>query len=320
MYQQPSRKIVFRRQREFGQIFTDAFKYLKFNFKALMVAVLLIPGPLLLIAGGFNGYLQSISSNPSSLLTMGGMGNAYDIVASMLSVMLPYLFFFFLASIVFNAVVNRYLILSQEKPEGETISVSDLMRYLPKDAWRLFYNYLLFNLVMIAAMIPFVLLAMIPVLGIILIIIILIFGMLLMGPNLMYAITNSTYLVLRDEILITTAFGKTWRYMKGNYWYTWLLLVASYLIISIASSIFALPQMILSMVSSFSRFNPDNYEYSGGGNYTTLFVIFGMIAVLGQFLLMPLLNIFTTLTFHSHEEAEDGTGLKERINEIGLDS
>ena len=95
MYQQPSRKIEFRRQRDFGQIFTDSFKYLKFNFKSLIVAVLLLPGPLLLIAGGFNGYLQSISSNPSSLLTMGGMSNAYDIITSMLIIMLPYLFFFF---------------------------------------------------------------------------------------------------------------------------------------------------------------------------------------------------------------------------------
>ncbi len=108
--------------------------------------------------------------------------------------------------------------------------------------------------------------------------------------------------------------------MRGNYWYTWLLLVVAYLMISIASSIFSLPQIILSAISSLSRFNPENYEYSGGSDYTVLFVIFGMIAVLGQFLLMPLLNIFTTLTFHSHEEAAEGTGLKERINEIGLDN
>ncbi len=316
MYQQPSRKVEFRRQRDFGQIFTDSFKYLKFNFKSLAAAVLLLPGPLLLIAGGFNGYLQSISSNPSSFFTMGGMSNVYDTVMTMLAVMLPYLFFFFLASVVFNAVVNRYLILSQQMGEGETITVSDLIKYLPKDAWRLFYNYLLFTLVTSVVMIGVVLLMFIPILGIVMFIL----AMLLMGPNLMYVITNSSYLVLRDEILITQAFGKTWRYMRGNYWYTWLLLVACYFIISIASSIFSLPQIILSFVNTMTRFNPNNYEYSDGGNYTTLFVIFGMIAVLGQFLLMPLLNIFTTLTYHSHEEAEDGTGLKERINEIGLNS
>lgn len=316
MYQQPSRKIEFRRQRDFGQIFTDAFKYLKFNFKSLILAVLLLPGPLLLIAGGFSGYLQSISSNPSSLLTMGGMNNAYDIISSMLMVMLPYMFFLFLASIVFNAVINRYLILSQSSQEGESIMISDLMKYLPKDAWRLFYNYLLFTLVSFAVMIGLVLLLFIPILGFVM----LFFGLLLVGPNLMYAITNSSYLVLRDEILITQAFGKTWRYMRGNYWYTWLLLVVSYLIIMIAGSIFAIPQMILSFYNTLTRFNPENYNYSDGSNYSTLFIIFGMIAVLGQFLLMPLLNIFTTLTFHSHEESEDGTGLKERINEIGLNN
>ncbi|MDP2386309.1 MAG: hypothetical protein Q8M29_08050 [Bacteroidota bacterium] len=316
MYQQPSRKIEFRRQRDFGQIFTDSFKYLKFNFKTLMISVLLIPGPLLLIAGGFNGYLQSISSNPASFFTMGGMSNIYDMLSSMLTVMLPYLFFFFLASVVFNAVVNRYLILSQERQEGDTITVSDLMKYLPKDAWRLFYNYLLFTLVSMLVMVGVVLLMFIPILGILMFI----FGILLVGPNLMYAVTNSSYLVLRDEILITQAFSKTWRYMRGNYWYTWLLLVVSYLIISIASSIFSLPQIILSTVNTLSRFNPENYGQSDGGNYSTLFIIFGMIAVLGQFLIMPLLNIFTTLTYHSHEEAEDGTGLKERINEIGLDN
>ncbi|HEY1039454.1 MAG TPA: hypothetical protein VGF30_08630 [Bacteroidia bacterium] len=317
MYQQPSRKVEFRRKRDFGQIFTDSFKYLKFNFKGIMGAVLLLPGPLLLIAGGFNGYLQSISSNPSSFLTMGGVSNMYDAMSSIFMVMLPYLFFMFLASVVYHAVVNRYLILSQQNPDGETIGIQELMKYLPKDAWRLFYNYLLLSLVSLVVMIALVILMFIPILGVLMLVV----GILLVGPNLVYVITNSSYLVLRDEILITQAFMKTWRYMRGNYWYTWLLLVVAYLIVSIASSIFALPQIILSLVNTFTRFNPNNFQYDGGGdNHSTLFVIFGMIAVLGQFIVMPLLNIFTTINYHSHEEEEEGTGLKQRIDEIGINN
>jgi hypothetical protein len=323
MYQQQrSTKVVFNRQRDFGKIFTDAFKFFKYNFKNLLGAVLLISGPLFLIMGGISGYMQATGNDIANMFSMRRVMNRsfmsdFDI-SEFLFVMLIYWLVSIIAYVIYAAIVNRYLILSQQKEEGEKITIAEIMRYLPADAWRLFYNYLLLGLVAIAFVIGMVVVMLIPILGVLAIIV----GLLLMGPNLIYALTNAPYLVLKEEILITQAFSKSWRYMRrtGNYWWTWVIIVVTYMIVSIASFIFALPQFILTMVSTFSRLRFDQYgDYSddGSGIGPVWFIVCAMITVLGQHLLMPLLSIFTVLNYHSHEEEEEGTGLMQRIDEIG---
>jgi hypothetical protein len=324
MYQQPrSTKVIFNQQRDFGKIFTDAFKFFKYNFKSLLGAVLLVAGPLFMIAGGINGYLQAMGNDLSSLfsfrsITRRSYLSDFD-VSDYLFMMLVYFIVLMAAYVVYSAIVNRYLILSQKKQEGEKITTAELMQYLPADAWRLFYNYLLLTLVALVFTIGLVIVLMIPILGALAFLV----GFLLVGPNLMYALTNAPYLVLRDEILITQAFGKSWKYMRitGNYWWTWLLMVVAYIMISVASVVFALPQLVLTMVSTFSRLRFDEYGDGGDSGVGAIwFIIFAIIAVVGQHLLMPLLNMFTALTYHSHEEMEEGTGLKDRIDQIGLNS
>jgi hypothetical protein len=324
MYQQQrSTKVVFNRQRDFGKIFTDAFKFFKYNFKNLLGAVLLISGPLFLIMGGISGYLQAMGNNilsmfnPRRMMNRGWM-NDFD-TSEFLLIMLIYWLVSVVAYVVYAAIINRYLILSQQKEEGEKITISELMRYLPADSWRLFYNYLLLGLVIIAFCIGLFIVMLIPILGALAIFV----GVLLVGPNIFYALTNAPYLVLKEEILITQAFGKSWNYMRrtGNYWWTWLIMVVAYIIVMIAAGLFALPNTILTWVSTFSRLRFDQYgDYSddGSGTGAIWFIVFAMIAMLGQHLVMPLLNMFTVLTYHSHEEEEEGTGLMQRIDEIGV--
>lgn len=309
----PSRKIDFRKQRDFSAIFSDAFKYFKFNFKHLILSVLLLAGPLLIIAGGLNGYLQSIGSNPSALIGVNSLKNPMSALNDIISVMLPFLFFAMLGAIVYSAVVSRFLILSQQKSEGEEITIAELLRHLPKDTWRLFYNYLLLGLVASLFALVIVVIAFIPVLGIILIIV----GLILAGPNISYAVSNASYLVLRDEISILAAFSKTMNYMRGNWWATWAIVFCSMMIVGVASLIFTLPQAVYSIITTFSRMKTETYT----DETTSLwFIVFAIIAMLGQHLLSPLMNIFYTLTYHSHEESEEGTGLKSKIEEIGSDN
>ncbi len=50
------------------------------------------------------------------------------------------------------------------------------------------------------------------------------------------------------------------------------------------------------------------------------FILFVIIVMLGQYILMPMVTIFCTLTYHGHEEEEEGTALKSKIDEIGLNN
>ena len=86
-------------------------------------------------------------------------------------------------------------------------------------------------------MIPIAFIAIIPFFGAFVIII----AMLLAGPQIGYTIAAANYLVLRDKILITVAFQKAWGYMKPNFWWTWLIVVCSALMVGIMGAIFNIP-------------------------------------------------------------------------------
>lgn len=309
-YQPP--KINFRRQRDFGQLFTDVFKFIKLNFKSLFLCMLLIPGPLLIIAGGFNGYLQSINADPARFFSYGSIRNPMDAIAEMMGIMLPYIFFAWLAALTASATVNRFFVLYQQKETNNSIEVSEIIRYLPGDVWRLFYNGLLLGLVMVAVVIAIVIIAMIPVLGILALIV----GILLLGPPLYYALVSGNYLVIRDRILITSAVSKAWKYMRGNFWWTWLIVVVSTMMVGIMGFIFGLPMAIMQIID-----NPVfNRNYDGGESNLVLYVILGIIATIGPQLLSPITVLFNVLAYHSYEETEEGSGLKDKIDEITLDS
>lgn len=308
----PSRKVDFKQQRDFSAIFSAAFKFLKFNFKNMALAVLALPGPLLMIAGGLNGYMQAAGSDFNSMLGMNAIQDPMQIVSEIISVMIPFIIVAMLAGIVYSAVISRYLILSQQKQEGEEVTIAELIRFLPKDAWRLFYNYLLLGLVSILAILGIVLIAFIPILGVIVIVV----GLLLIWPNLSYALRNASYLVLKDEISILAAIKKTFRYMRGHWWSTWGIVFCASMIIGLASLVFTMPQAVYNMMNTFSRMRAD----SGDDDNSITLIVLAIIAMVGQYTLMPLFNVFCALIYHSHEEEEEGTALKSKIDEIGLNS
>jgi len=301
-------KIEFRKNRDFGQLFTAVTSFVKFNFKSVMVCMLIIPGPLFLIAGCFYGYMQALGTDPSKMVGFGMFRDPVGAMMDIFSAMLPYFLFLILGSLVSTATVNRYFIIYQERGENNSISIGDIVKHLPADVWRLFYNNLLLGLLSIAFLIPVAIIAMIPILGALALVV----GALLAGPQLAYAIIAGNYLVLRDEILITAAISKAWRYMRGNFWWTWLIVVVGSLIVGVISVVFTLPMTILTVFNTVTRMNTDV-----ASNNTVLYVVLGTLTILGPQLLTPITRLFSVLTYHSYEEAEEGTAIKEKIDQMG---
>lgn len=301
-------KIEFRKSRDFGQLFSAVTSFIKFNFKSVMICMIIIPGPLFLIAGCFYGYMQALGTDPSKMVGFGMFRDPFNAMMDILSAMLPYFVFLFLGALASTATVNRYFILYQERGENNSIGVGDIAKHLPADVWRLFYNNLLLGLIMLAFLIPIAIIAMIPILGVLAIVV----AALLAGPQLAYAIIAGNYLVLRDEILITAAISKAWRYMRGNFWWTWLIVVVGSLIVGFISVVFTLPMTILTVMNTFTRMSTHASD-----NNTVLYVILGTLTILGPQLLTPITRLFSVLTYHSYEENEEGMSLKEKIDQIG---
>lgn len=304
-------KIEFRKVRDFGQLFNDVFRFHKYNFKTIFVCVLLIPGPLFLIAGGFYGYLQSMGSDPSRLIGLGMIKNPMGILSNMLTFMLPYFVLAVLGALASSATIKRYFIIYQERGENNSITVGDIVKHLPADMWRLFYNGLLLVVISIIFLLVLFVIALIPILGMLAIV----FGMLILGPPIAYAITAGNYLVLRDEVSIIDGTRKAWDYMRGNFWWTWLIVVVAALIVGIVGAIFGAPMSILTMVNTFSRLSADSVSETS----SIVYIILGTIAIFGPQLLVSITTLFSVLAFHSYEELEEGTMLKDKISQIGVD-
>lgn len=308
MHNNQTPKIDFRKVRDFGQLFTEVFRFLKYNFKTIFLCVLLIPGPIFLIAGAFYGYLQSLGTNPSNVMGVGIFRDPMSAFTQIMSAMLPYFILVILGSLAASATINRYFILYQERDANNNITVGDILKHVPGDMWRLFYNGLLLMFIVFLIMIPVAFIAMIPLIGFLAIVI----ALLLAGPQLRYAITSGFYIVLRDKILITKAVSKAWKYMGGNFWWTWLIVVCASLIVGIMGAVFSIPMAIMGMANTFSRISHD----VATSNNSVLYVVLGIFAIFGPQLLAPIATLFSVLTYHSYEEGSEGEALKEKINAI----
>jgi len=297
-----SEKINFNLKRDGSAIILDGFKWIKQNFKTVTLFTLLIPGPFLMLAGGINGMLQQSGFDLSLFMDPAKSKEAISQLMELMPRLIPFVVFSMLGSLIYTAVINRYLILYTQAHHN-SITLKNMIHFLPKDVWRLFYNYFFFSLLAIVLVTCIILLVMIPVLGALIFVSLL----LLAGPNLYFALKNASFLILRDEVSIFYAIIRTFKKMKGNWWLTWFITIGSTIMVSIASLVFTLPQWVYNTMVAFSGFNPD---ISGAANHSTFwFVFFGIIAIVGQYTLFPIINILTVLTHHSNPETPEAEHL-----------
>lgn len=307
-------KINFRESRDFGTLFNVAFRFLKQNAKAFFSALLLIAGPLYLVTGGLYGLYQhdTIQHIGFGSSPFGNFGWTY--------------FAFILSAFVSHALlistVYHFMIVYKEKPEGEPITVSDVSRSLFSNLGAFlgcFFGLLIISIIFVAVLVllGFLFYAGSPGL-LILFAFLFIIGMLLSFPNLLF-IYMSTFLVcIKDGVGVGEAISRARYYMKENYWWTWVIIFVAYLGASVASFIFSLPELIVTLSSTFSR----TRGILGGDGYgdddssAMLFIIFGIVYMIGTALVHAVLVLISGLHYYSLEEKQEGTGLMERINEI----
>ena len=134
---------------------------------------------------------------------------------------------------------------------------------------------------------------------------------LILGPNLLWQLSTSFLVIISDNEIPFTAFGRTRIVMKRNYWWTWIIVVSVSIIVLFISLMFALPLGIVTFIRTFT--------IARGGSEDTS-IIYLVIFVFSSFfstLTYSLIYIVCGFHYFSLAEKQDGTGLLERINEIG---
>jgi len=310
-------KIEFRKERDFGSILGDSLKFIKQNFKSFFGSVILIVGPFILLMGLGYAYMQTsmmnmMYSKPSNPFAM--FNSTYFLSIGVM------MFCGLLANILLSGVVYNYMIIYQEKQFGEAITVSEVGKRVWSNIGRLTIASIIFILVFILVLTVLVLIGVgfVSMLGSVagvLLALVLIFGILIFAPVFAYFIPAAFFVVVRDESFIFASMAKVKKYLSGNFWWTWLIMVVALFGLGILQMLFNLPASIVSMMNTFTRMSDMNNLQPEAGNNILLMVFY----TLGMFLTYctsSISHLISAFNFMSHEEQHEGKGLMSRIDEI----
>lgn len=315
-------RIRYRKVREFGPIFSASFGFIKQNFRSLYGSIFLIAGPFLLIGSTVAGVSFTSFFNES-------LGSRYQggnsIMSELIIAYLTSVLVFFIGYSVFLVVLNKAIIEGEKTEDGlrtkfKSISSGLFMSY----AWML-GQLLLLGLVLLVAVIFLSLFfgGFFSVLGpmfndsffIGMLVIFLTLGFyFVLLPVLTYVAISAMFVCQRDNINIFASIGKTVRYMKDNFWNTWLVGFVSFILYFVLSMLTFLPFYVAWIASFFSRMRnltQDGQQEGSSSLYLILFM--AAIALLGTFS-VSIHYIINVFQFGNLEERREGSSVLEKIN------
>lgn len=303
-------KINFRQDRDFGETFGVSIRFLKQNFKPFMACLLAIAGPFLLISAMAGAYYQSSAltaysfTNPRPFDIFNRLGWPYVI--------------FILAAIVGNlslvATVNGYLIEYQEKGPGN-VTVAGVTQVVIRNIGGVLATFFVMFLLIILAIVVVggIMIGIgsaVPFFAVLLAFA-LIIGMIILFPPFMWQLSAMYLIKMQEGRGVMESFGRTREVMRDNFWWTWVIVICSSLAIGIISFVFTIPQAAYQMVLMFSHLR-------GGDQETSIpFLVVSTVCTYCATQLYSGLYVINAFHYYSLAEKHDGTGLMERINEIG---
>jgi hypothetical protein len=274
--------IELRRLRDFGQIITDSFTFLKENFKPLFIALLITCGFFIIL-----GTISSVFAYMKMTSVFTFDLNSYNAQAYSVS---------YILSIIINAFI---LILTQAFIH--LITICYISVYIQKnntqptlaEVWGYFkfYFFRVFGS------------------GILLIILSAIGFMLCIIPGIY--LMPIFYLIIPIIVIENTSFGyafnKSFRLIKDNWWLVFGVIFITSLIVSIAASFVSIPISVITVGSKFLSLK----------SYTLpLLIIFSTLRnILNLAYALPAIAI--CLCYFNLAEQKEGTGLLDRIEKLG---
>jgi hypothetical protein len=281
--------IEFLKPRDFGEIINDTFIFIRQNFKPLMKYFFIFCGFFLLASTAMSVLEQiKIMKNINNLNADNyNQSNPYSAFSFMDPGYFLTLFFLWLEYTAMTVTFLCYITLY--KQNGNTVPNTDEM-------WGYFKFYFL------------------KILGSSLVITILIIAGLVfcLIPGIYLAIIFALIppIMIIENTSFGYAFNQSFRLIKDNWWVTFGSLVVIYIVLYVASMIVVIPATILNAGSIFMHFTKG----------TTVSITATVIATVLQqiahiFHVLPIVAV--SLCYFNLTESKEGTGLIERINQLG---
>ena len=309
------------RTRDIGALFGDTFTYLKLNFKSFFGTILVFAGPFFLLNSLASSFIFRISMG-----NMLGYSNPMQMLSDMALPFFLVILFSILGSAVYNTVVNEYMLIMDESPEGDKPGPSAIRQRFFSSFWR---NLGTMFLVMLFSIIVYLLSALIlgvviflfksmGVVGVLLMVLLFMFLFIIILPVYMYMIVAIVFTGQRHKIGFFSAYGKVMSYLRGNFWITWVMSFLGGLTTYILIILAYLPVYVFTAVSFFTRMNLNNLD-AVNNIQNEVPICVTIITSVVSLLIVCISSIYLVMmNFHSAglEEKATGKNLLDKIDSL----
>ena len=276
-----------RKSRDFGQIISDSFQFLRENFKPLFSALLVICGIFILIGtvtstfqytGMMGVYSQAF--NPDSTNGLEVSGYTYSYVLSILF----NAFIILLLELCIYLTTMSYISVYLER-RGAKPTLAAVWGYFRYYFFRAFGSgFVLFLLIMVG-----IVCCVIP------------------GIYLGVVFSLVIPIIVMENASFGYAFNKSFRLIRDNWWFVFGMSIVTGLIVSVVNSIAGVPLTVFTLMGSF--FQHKSYTLP-------LIIIFSFMRNL-LMLAYTLPNTAIALCYFKLSEEKEGLGLLGRMENFG---
>jgi len=290
--QQPNLELS--KTREFSDLISDTFQFIRENFKPLITCFFVLCG-FFMVANFVLLFMQELKilNTTTTIVTD---PNNFDVSSPSTAFSRIFGWQYFL-TLLFGMLTYSVMIITvtsymavYKKKGNQPATVEEVWGYLKYYLFKIFGSGILLALLLVIAfvccLIPGIWLY--PIVG-------------LMFP-----------IMIVENASLSYAFNQSFRIIKGNWWTTFGALFISAFIAGVALMVVAIPTSLLAFGSMYLHPNMAGVSKP----FLALYLAF---AEIGHVLyILPLVTL--TLSYFSLNENKEGTGLMERINQMGNDT
>ncbi len=314
-----TKKIRFNEYRDFGQVFGNTFGYLKQNFKSFFGTILVLAGPFFLLSNIASSFLLKYSFG-----SMTAVKSPVELLSEMIAPLSISIFLSLIGFSVYTTIVNEHTILNDELPDNEHPNLSMISSRFFGSYWRNLGNMFMILIALFAAYIIvggfFVITAIgtasVGVLGIFFIFILMIFILFFVLPIVFYLITAIIYTGQVHKLGFFSASRKVIKYLRGNFWRTWLLSFCGGIVCYMLMMVAYIPIMVMMMMSTFSRLNLDPNTNSFEQDTPVLLIIITTIVGLLIIGIYSIYMVMMNMQCAANEEKHEGKNILQKIEQL----
>jgi len=273
-------KIVFRQARDFSGILNATFAFIRQNFRKLGKAILFIVGPFIVLSGILYGLYNA------EVATMAAESRPFNFLLYMLLLLITSTF----GSALFFGVVNEYIVLYMDKGPGE-FDVDEIWQATKKDLGLIILTALGFALVVGLGLI----FCFFP-------------GVYLFVPLSMLMIMR-----IRERKNFGESLSRCFKLISGSWWPAFGLLLVAFLIHSVLSVIFYIPNYIVTFWNLFHR----GEISAAASDMRLLMILTSTFAFVGSYLFYSIPILAISFQYFNLVERREAWGLFEKIEQLG---